>query len=202
MRALHVRRADEAYLVGPAPFPRVLPAHRPRPRDRPEGRSRGDPPGLRLPGRERGLRPGLRGAGLVFIGPRSDTIALMGEKTSARRAAVAAGVPVVPGTWSRSPTIAAIAREAERIGFPVMLKAAAGGGGQGDAARRAGRTSSLGGRPGAPRGEGRLRRRPRLHREGARCGPVTSRSRCWPTPTATWSISSSASAPSSAATRR
>ena len=72
-----------------------------------------------------------RRRGLVFIGPRSETIALMGEKTSARREAVAAGVPVVPGTLEPLADEAAIAREAERIGYPVMLKAAAGGGGKG-----------------------------------------------------------------------
>ena len=69
--------------------------------------------------------------GLVFIGPRSETIALMGEKTAARREAVAAGVPVVPGTLEPLAEASSIAREAERIGYPIMLKAAAGGGGKG-----------------------------------------------------------------------
>jgi acetyl-CoA carboxylase biotin carboxylase subunit len=69
--------------------------------------------------------------GLVFIGPKSETIALMGEKTSARRAAVEAGLPVVPGTLTPISDRTALAREAEAIGFPVMLKAAAGGGGKG-----------------------------------------------------------------------
>src|SRR6185503_4506956 len=70
-------------------------------------------------------------AGLVFIGPRSETIALMGEKTSARRLAVEAGLPVVPGTLQPVEGAAALRREAERIGYPLMLKAAAGGGGKG-----------------------------------------------------------------------
>ncbi|HEV7502735.1 MAG TPA: hypothetical protein VGQ33_22110, partial [Vicinamibacteria bacterium] len=70
-------------------------------------------------------------AGLAFIGPRSETIALMGEKTSARRLAVEAGVPVVPGTLQPVDDLEALRREADRIGFPVMLKAAAGGGGKG-----------------------------------------------------------------------
>jgi acetyl-CoA carboxylase biotin carboxylase subunit len=70
-------------------------------------------------------------AGIVFIGPRSETIALMGEKTSARRVAVESGVPVVPGTLNALADDAAIRREAERIGFPRILKAAAGGGGKG-----------------------------------------------------------------------
>ncbi len=70
-------------------------------------------------------------AGVVFIGPRAETIELMGEKTSARRQAVAAGVPVVPGTLEPLADEAAVAAEAARLGFPVMLKAAAGGGGKG-----------------------------------------------------------------------
>jgi acetyl-CoA carboxylase biotin carboxylase subunit len=67
----------------------------------------------------------------VFIGPRSETIALMGEKTSARREAAAAGIPVVPGTFETLADLDAVTREAERLGYPVMLKAAAGGGGKG-----------------------------------------------------------------------
>ncbi|MCQ6513412.1 acetyl-CoA carboxylase biotin carboxylase subunit, partial [Vibrio parahaemolyticus] len=67
----------------------------------------------------------------VFIGPSSRTIALLGEKTSARREAVAAGLPVVPGTLDTLAEPDQIAREADKLGYPVMLKAAAGGGGKG-----------------------------------------------------------------------
>src|SRR4029079_7068973 len=63
-------------------------------------------------------------AGLVFIGPRSATIAALGEKTAARRLAVEAGVPVVPGTLHAVATPEEARREAERLGLPVMLKAA------------------------------------------------------------------------------
>src|SRR5207302_5508494 len=70
-------------------------------------------------------------AGLTFIGPRSDTIRLMGDKASARELAAASGVPTVPGTKGCVADPAAIRAEAERIGFPLMVKAAAGGGGQG-----------------------------------------------------------------------
>jgi acetyl-CoA carboxylase biotin carboxylase subunit len=69
--------------------------------------------------------------GLVFIGPDSRTIAALGEKTAARRLAVEAGVPVVPGTLAPVAGAAAVRAEAERLGLPVMLKAAAGGGGKG-----------------------------------------------------------------------
>src|SRR5688572_2694354 len=75
-----------------------------------------------------------RDAGLVFIGPAPETIALMGSKTAARGAAVAAGVPVVPGTDAPlGPEVddQTIAQLAARVGYPVMVKAVAGGGGKG-----------------------------------------------------------------------
>ncbi len=129
--ALHVRQADEAYPVGPAPSR--------------ESYLRGDlilavakkagaeaiHPGYGFLAENAEFARACEEAGVVFIGPRSGTIALMGEKTSARRAAVEAGVPVVPGTLEPLADDASLVREAERIGFPVMLKAAAGGGGKG-----------------------------------------------------------------------
>jgi acetyl/propionyl-CoA carboxylase alpha subunit/acetyl-CoA carboxylase carboxyltransferase component len=69
-------------------------------------------------------------AGLTFIGPRPDTLALFGDKTSARRLALTLNVPVVPGT-PELPTARDAIAAAERLGFPVMIKAAAGGGGRG-----------------------------------------------------------------------
>jgi acetyl-CoA carboxylase biotin carboxylase subunit len=128
--ALHVRRADEAYLLGPAPS-----------RD---SYLRGDKileiakrasvdaihPGYGFLSESAAFARACDDAGVAFIGPRSETIALMGEKTSARRVAAAAGVPVVPGTLEPLADGALLA-EAEKLGFPVMLKAAAGGGGKG-----------------------------------------------------------------------
>jgi acetyl-CoA carboxylase biotin carboxylase subunit len=129
--AWHVRLADEAQPVGPAPsresylrIDHILEAAR---------RSGADAvhPGYGFLAENAGFAAACEEAGLVFIGPRSETIHLMGEKTSARREAVAAGVPVVPGTLEPIDDPADLRREAERIGFPVMLKAAAGGGGKG-----------------------------------------------------------------------
>jgi acetyl-CoA carboxylase biotin carboxylase subunit len=74
------------------------------------------------------------GAGLTFIGPSADAIALMGSKTAARTAALAAGVPVVPGTRAPLPANAGedeLACAASAVGFPLMVKAVAGGGGKG-----------------------------------------------------------------------
>ena len=73
-------------------------------------------------------------AKLTFIGPSARAIRLMGSKTAARQAAIACDVPVVPGTATPIPTTAPdadVLREAERIGYPLMLKAVAGGGGKG-----------------------------------------------------------------------
>jgi acetyl/propionyl-CoA carboxylase alpha subunit len=78
----------------------------------------------------------VEAAGLVFVGPDAATIGRLGDKLAARRGAVAVGVPVVPGTLEPAPTdrpdtVAAILAEADRIGYPLLVKAAAGGGGRG-----------------------------------------------------------------------
>jgi acetyl-CoA carboxylase biotin carboxylase subunit len=73
----------------------------------------------------------VKAAGLVFVGPSGSAIRLMGDKVSARTAAAAAGVPVVPGSTGRVAGIEAGRAVLEQTGFPVMIKAAAGGGGRG-----------------------------------------------------------------------
>ncbi|HSS49790.1 MAG TPA: acetyl-CoA carboxylase biotin carboxylase subunit [Thermoanaerobaculia bacterium] len=72
-----------------------------------------------------------RDAGIVFIGPSPEAIDAMGSKVESRRLMIAAGVPVVPGGKDPLPDLDAAAAAAEAIGYPVMLKAAAGGGGKG-----------------------------------------------------------------------
>ena len=71
------------------------------------------------------------GAGMIWVGPAAATIDRMGDKVAARQAAQAAGVPVVPGSKGRIDKIDEAVEVAERIGYPVMIKAAAGGGGKG-----------------------------------------------------------------------
>jgi acetyl-CoA carboxylase biotin carboxylase subunit len=132
--ALHVRLADEAWPVGPNP-----------PREsylRIDGivdiakRSGADAvhPGYGFLAENEDFAAACRAAGLVFIGPSPEAIALMGSKTAARQAAMKAGVPVVPGTeepLDESVADAEVLKIAEAIGYPLMLKAVAGGGGKG-----------------------------------------------------------------------
>ncbi len=132
--ALHVRLADEAWPVGPSP-PRdsylrietIVDAAR---------RSGADAvhPGYGFLAENADFAGACRAAGLTFIGPSAEAIALMGSKTAARQAAIRAGVPVVPGTQEtldERVSDADVIVLAERIGYPLMLKAVAGGGGKG-----------------------------------------------------------------------
>jgi len=74
----------------------------------------------------------VQGSGFVFIGPRPENIRLMGDKVSAKQAMIKAGVPVVPGSEGQLPEAGAeIVKIARRIGYPVIIKAAGGGGGRG-----------------------------------------------------------------------
>ncbi len=70
-------------------------------------------------------------AGITFIGPRAETMRALGDKASARRVAMAAGVPVIPATEVLGDDFAQIRKAAEQIGYPLMLKASWGGGGRG-----------------------------------------------------------------------
>ena len=70
-------------------------------------------------------------AGITFIGPRAETMRKLGDKASARKVAIEAGVPVIPATEVLGEDMDVIAREAEEIGYPLMLKASWGGGGRG-----------------------------------------------------------------------
>ena len=69
--------------------------------------------------------------GITFIGPKAETMRALGDKASARRVAMEAGVPVIPATEVLGDDIKAIAKEAKEIGYPFMLKASWGGGGRG-----------------------------------------------------------------------
>jgi acetyl-CoA carboxylase biotin carboxylase subunit len=129
--APHVLAADEAYPIGPAPsaesYLRVdtlIEVARAAGCDAVH-------PGYGFLAERASFAAAVEEAGLIFVGPSSSAIEAMGDKTEARRRMIAAGVPVVPGTAEPLADLETALTEAERIGYPVMLKAAAGGGGKG-----------------------------------------------------------------------
>ncbi|UIR18358.1 ATP-grasp domain-containing protein [Streptomyces spinosirectus] len=124
--ARHVREADTAVRIGPAPaaesylsVERLLQAAA-------RTGAQAVHPGYGFLAENAGFARACADAGLVFIGPPADAISLMGDKIRAKETVKAAGVPVVPG--GRDPELAAAARE---LGAPVLLKPSAGGGGKG-----------------------------------------------------------------------
>ncbi|MEZ5290720.1 MAG: acetyl-CoA carboxylase biotin carboxylase subunit [Vicinamibacterales bacterium] len=132
--ARHVRMADEAYAIGPNP-PResylridaLIAVARKSGADAVH-------PGYGFLAENEDFARACRDAGLTFIGPSPEAIELMGSKTAARQAAMAAGVPVVPGTAAPlGPDVPLdeVRALADGIGYPLMLKAVAGGGGKG-----------------------------------------------------------------------
>lgn len=88
-------------------------------------------PGYGFLAENAGFADAVVAAGMIFVGPSGDAIRTMGDKVSARIAAEKAGVPVVPGSGGRIEDLTETTQIAERIGFPIMIKAAAGGGGRG-----------------------------------------------------------------------
>jgi acetyl-CoA carboxylase biotin carboxylase subunit len=130
-QAPHVREADEAVLIGPAASSEsylkgerlVEVAH--------ATGAEAIHPGYGFLSEREWFARLVRDAGLTFIGPPPEAIAAMGSKTSARQLAIRAGVPVVPGTTEALRDAEEGAELAETFGYPVLLKAAAGGGGKG-----------------------------------------------------------------------
>src|SRR5258706_9781644 len=129
--ALHVRVADQAVRIGPAPshesyllIEGVIDAAI-------QTGAEAIHPGYGFLSENADFAEAVERAGLVLVGPSASAMRMMGSKTSARRAAQAAGAPVVPGTTSPAASTEEAQAQAEPIGYPVMLKAASGGGGKG-----------------------------------------------------------------------
>ncbi len=129
--ALHVRMADAAYPVGPAPaaesylrIDRIVEAAR-------QSGAEAVHPGYGFLAENADFAQACIDAGLVFIGPPPKAMRDLGLKTEARKLMHAAGVPVVPGTLEPLNNIDEVRRAADEVGFPVALKAVAGGGGKG-----------------------------------------------------------------------
>jgi geranyl-CoA carboxylase alpha subunit len=129
--ALHVRLAHEAVAIGPAPagqsylsIERIIDAAKNSGADAIH-------PGYGFLSENAAFAQSCADAGLVFIGPSPEVIRVMGDKAEAKRRMIAAGVPCVPGYQDEDQSDARLTQEAAHLGFPVMVKAAAGGGGRG-----------------------------------------------------------------------
>lgn len=131
--AKYVRLADESVCIGPAPardsylnMPAIISAAE-------VTDAEAIHPGYGFLAENADFADRVEKSGFVFIGPRPETIRLMGDKVCAKKAMIEAGVPVVPGSPSSLPDDdpAEIIRMAQEVGYPVMIKAAGGGGGRG-----------------------------------------------------------------------
>ena len=129
--SLHVRVADRAVHIGPSPsnesylvIDKVIDAAK-------KTGAEAIHPGYGFLSENAEFAEAVERARLVLIGPPASAMKLMGSKTSARQLAQSAGAPVVPGTISPLESVEEAERVAQEIGYPVMLKAAAGGGGKG-----------------------------------------------------------------------
>lgn len=129
--ALHVRMADEAVLIGPAPvqqsyldMAKILAAAK-------ETGAEAIHPGYGFLSENADFARACEEAGIVFIGPSAEAIDLMGNKAAAKRRMIAADVPCVPGYEDQDQSDDTLIAAAKDIGFPIMVKAAAGGGGRG-----------------------------------------------------------------------
>jgi acetyl-CoA carboxylase biotin carboxylase subunit len=129
--ALHVRYADEAYNIGPAPsvqsylrIERIIAAAK-------EANVDAIHPGYGFLAENPAFARACEDAGLVFIGPSPESMELMGDKAAARRIAASIGTPIVPGTDYEVGDEDEAVAVAQQIGYPLLVKAAVGGGGKG-----------------------------------------------------------------------
>ena len=130
--SLHVKLADESVCIGPAPSPQsylhipsIIAAAEVTGADAIH-------PGYGFLAENANFAEQVENSGFVFIGPRADTIRLRGDKVSAKKAMIEAGVPCVPGSDGALPNDPSeILKTADKVGFPVIIKASGGGGGRG-----------------------------------------------------------------------
>jgi acetyl-CoA/propionyl-CoA carboxylase, biotin carboxylase, biotin carboxyl carrier protein len=129
--APHAVAADEAYLIGPG---RAAESYLNQDRILEAARRAGAEaihPGYGFLAENAVFARACEEAGIVWIGPRAEAIELMGSKTRARAAMAAAGVPIIPGTTDPVGSAAEIAALGDKLGYPLLIKAASGGGGKG-----------------------------------------------------------------------
>ncbi|MGZ5006482.1 MAG: acetyl-CoA carboxylase biotin carboxylase subunit [Methylobacter sp.] len=128
--ALHVKKADESYCIGSEPLAGYLNVYGLVDLAAATGCD-AIHPGYGFLSENAQFARACKERGIIFIGPDADVIQRMGDKTEARKAMIAAGIPVTPGTDGNLDSVEQALAVAEKIGYPVMLKATSGGGGRG-----------------------------------------------------------------------
>ncbi|MEL6737670.1 MAG: biotin carboxylase N-terminal domain-containing protein, partial [Pseudomonadota bacterium] len=130
-KALHTRSADEAVHIGPSPAAesylvgeKIIAAAK-------QTGAEAIHPGYGFLSENAGFAQAVIDAGLIWVGPKPASIEAMGLKDAAKQRVIAAGVPVTPGYLGEDQTLERLAEEADTIGYPVLIKAVAGGGGKG-----------------------------------------------------------------------
>jgi 3-methylcrotonyl-CoA carboxylase alpha subunit len=130
-KALHVRQADEAVHIGPSPTAesylvgeKIIAAAK-------ETGAEAIHPGYGFLSENAGFAQAVIDAGLIWVGPKPASIEAMGLKDAAKERMIAAGVPVTPGYLGEDQSVERLKREADAIGYPMLIKAVAGGGGKG-----------------------------------------------------------------------
>ncbi|MEA3444501.1 MAG: acetyl-CoA carboxylase biotin carboxylase subunit [Bacteroidota bacterium] len=130
-KSMHVRYADEAYFIGPSPsnesylvIDKIIDAAK-------KSGAQAIHPGYGFLSENAEFSDRCKKEGIIFIGPDSNAISVMGDKISARKNMIAAGVSVVPGNKENIESEDEILKVVKEIGLPVMVKASAGGGGKG-----------------------------------------------------------------------
>ncbi|MEW6684618.1 MAG: acetyl-CoA carboxylase biotin carboxylase subunit [Candidatus Edwardsbacteria bacterium] len=129
--APHTRYADEAYFIGPSPstesylrIDKILDVAK-------KSKAEAIHPGYGFLAENENFAKAVEGAGIMFIGPTSKAMALLGDKTAARQTMSKAGIPIIPGMEKPLRNEEEAKKIAEKIGFPILIKAAGGGGGKG-----------------------------------------------------------------------
>ncbi|GAA4043459.1 acetyl/propionyl/methylcrotonyl-CoA carboxylase subunit alpha [Parerythrobacter jejuensis] len=130
-KALHVRSADEAVHIGPSPAAesylvgaKIIAAAK-------QTGAEAIHPGYGFLSENAGFAQAVIDAGLIWVGPKPQSIEAMGLKDAAKERMIAAGVPVTPGYLGEDQSVERLSKEADAIGYPVLIKAVAGGGGKG-----------------------------------------------------------------------